>query len=267
MRNSKKMSNPNMEADERAQWTAILDAAAQRPPDEMNEEWEWLIEQLGLSEDYFLAVLEAIRQQRWRTATNPKFYVRKVAKREALKMGLMPGHDASLIFMPAVTGDQGSSTAPLEWIAHEQGTREAIRGTDGVWRPGGGQDVDYDDPRADYPTFRSFLVSKVPGYLKKTSNPDEEYKVLIDRINARTEEHYIHLKPLMRPNWEKWAEEAGFDQWDRKVLQYKSEGTSRDRALAQQPDETARKALQAAWRKFDRTGVQRLQKALKNKSS
>jgi hypothetical protein len=30
----------------------------------INKEWEWLLEQLGLPEDYFLAVAEAIRQGR-----------------------------------------------------------------------------------------------------------------------------------------------------------------------------------------------------------
>jgi hypothetical protein len=40
---------------------------------------------------------------------------------------------------------------------------------------------------------------------------------------------------------------------------------SRERALAMQADEESRKALQAAWRRFDRNGMERLREAAKIK--
>lgn len=55
------MPNSRMTGTERDQWMTILDAAAQRPGDEINEEWEWLLDQLGLQSGFFLAVAEAIR--------------------------------------------------------------------------------------------------------------------------------------------------------------------------------------------------------------
>jgi hypothetical protein len=50
------------------------------------------------------------------------------------------------------------------------------------------------------------------------------------------------------------------------VFEYRANGVSRDRAISQQLDEQSRKALQAAWRKFDRTGMSRLRDAAKEKS-
>jgi hypothetical protein len=38
-------------------------------------------------------------------------------------------------------------------------------------------------------------------------------------------------------------------------------GTAREYALAAQPDEESRKALQAAWKRFDRNGMERLRAA------
>ena len=40
---------------------------------------------------------------------------------------------------------------------------------------------------------------------------------------------------------------------------------SRERAMAGQPDEESRKALQAAWRRFERNGMERLREAAKIK--
>jgi hypothetical protein len=45
------------------------------------------------------------------------------------------------------------------------------------------------------------------------------------------------------------------------VLDCKLNEVSRDQALSRQLNETDRKALQAAWRRFDRTGMSRLRAA------
>jgi hypothetical protein len=101
------MPNSRMTDAERNQRMAILDAAAQRPGDEFNEEWEWLVDQLGLPEECFLAVRETIRQGRSRTAKNPRVYVKTVANREATKMELLseqgdilegPGHEKTILY-------------------------------------------------------------------------------------------------------------------------------------------------------------------------
>src|SRR5215813_6263873 len=72
-----------------AEWMAVLEAASQCQPDRSSSEWEWLMKRLGLGPEYFLAVYEAVRQGRWRTARNPRAYIKTVARRQGLKMGLL----------------------------------------------------------------------------------------------------------------------------------------------------------------------------------
>ena len=69
------------------------------------------------------------------------------------------------------------------------------------------------------------------------------------------------------PNWKAWGHRAGFDEWEQLALECRVSRKSREKALAEQPDETSRKALQAAWKRFDRNGTERLQNALKINSS
>jgi len=49
------------------------------------------------------------------------------------------------------------------------------------------------------------------------------------------------------------------------VLGYRLTGISRERTLALQTDEESRKALRAAWRRFERNGMERLREAAKIK--
>ena len=155
----------------RSQWMAILDAAAQRPGDEINEEWEWLLDQLGLSEEYFPAVLETIHQGRWRTAGNPRAYVKTVARREAGKMGLLaePTNILKLIDAPT-NGQTFSMEGELDHLTLVSDTSEVIRGEDGVWRRGEGWGEDYfseDNPRAGV-SYAEFLRLKMPKQLRES---------------------------------------------------------------------------------------------------
>jgi hypothetical protein len=103
----------------------------------------------------------------------------------------------------------------------------------------------------------------VPKDLKETTEPSSSYNEIIEEFNNSTDEFHLHPRPFVRVNWDKWAELAGFDEWDRLALTYRIAEVSRDRALAEQPNEASRKALQAAWRQFDRNGLERLQEASK----
>jgi uncharacterized protein YprB with RNaseH-like and TPR domain len=62
-------------------------------------------------------------------------------------------------------------------------------------------------------------------------------------------------------DWDHWTVAAGFNRWERLVLDCKLNEVSRDLALSRQLNGTDRKALQAAWRRFDRTGMNRLRAA------
>ena len=246
-----------------AEWMAILETISNSQPDACNAEWEWVMERLGLGAEYFLAILEAVRQGRWRTAENPKGYLKTVAKREASKMGLLfePGDD-ELVFMD---GDEElSSEEKLDFALHTRESVAPIKDKDGIWRSGPGWDREFDDPRGDHEAYEDFLVSYLPRDLRQLIAPPDELRVLIEHINASTDEFHLHLRNATVPDWARWSEAAELDEWERRVLKYKLARVSRERALKEQADEVSRKALQAAWKRFDRNGIERLRTAAKN---
>jgi hypothetical protein len=239
-----------MSGSSKAEWLAVLETAAQPGSKQSDGEWQWLMQQLDLGPEYFLAIREAVRQGRWRTAKNPKAYIKTVAKHEATRMGLLPKSTDELVFPAAieVDGEEVSQEERLDHMLYRHDSAEAVKGADGVWRSGPGWERDYDDERADYEDYRSFLAAKVPGAFKNLVSLSDE------------------SPPIPKLNWQRWAEAAGLDKWERQVLQCKLMGVSREGALIAQPDEGSRKALQAAWKRFDRNGMQRLLAAAKKSS-
>jgi len=75
----------------------------------------------------------------------------------------------------------------------------------------------------------------------------------------------LEARPSVRPDWNKWAAAAGFDEWEMKVLRCRLAGVSREGAMGLMPDEESRKALQAAWKRFDRNGMDWLREVAKIK--
>ena len=73
----------------KAEWLGALETAAQLNVEQSSAVWVWLMQELRLGQQYFLAIREAVQQGRWRTAKNPKTYIKTVARREAMKMGLV----------------------------------------------------------------------------------------------------------------------------------------------------------------------------------
>jgi len=73
----------------KAEWLGVLETAAKLSVEQSSAVWVWIMQELRLGPQYFLAIREAVQQGRWRTAKNPKTYIKTVAKREALKMGLV----------------------------------------------------------------------------------------------------------------------------------------------------------------------------------
>jgi hypothetical protein len=252
---------------ERAQWLTVLEIASQSLPDEINEHWEWLIDQLGLSCDLFPAVLIAIQQGRWRTAQNPRAYIRVVARREAKKLEPIPSDNGVVTLH-----DEPKNGKPFSFdVASDQllleGSSTASKGAGGIWRRGSGRTDDHiiedeENPRAGV-TYREFLFSHVPQNLKHVEQPPAEYQAFIEELNNASTEHHYEAKPSTHLDWAGWAAAAGFDEWEYLVLTCKLDQVSRERALSEQSSEKDRKALQAAWRRFDRTGMDRLREAAK----
>ncbi|HEY2497519.1 MAG TPA: hypothetical protein VGK24_10645 [Candidatus Angelobacter sp.] len=251
----------------KAEWLGALETAAKLGREQPSAIWLWIMQELGLGPQYFLAIREAVQQGRWRTAKNPRAYLKTVAKREALKMGLLTerSDDFVLIGRTRIDDEEISSEENLDYLGHQYDSSEAIQGADGVWRTGKGGERDYDDPRQGYDSYRDWLVSHVPGELAVVQQPSKEWKAVVSKINESTDEFHLHARPSIKPNWNKWAQEAGMDEWEKRVLGYRLSGTSRERAIGEQPDEESRKALQAAWKRFERNGMERLREAAKIK--
>jgi hypothetical protein len=249
---------------DRETWLAILEAASQKPGDEINDEWRWLLQQLRMPADDYPALCEALRQGRWRNAKNPKAYVKRVARLEALHEKAARVANDPLVLMTATSEAEGISVEhSLDHMSYLRDTSDAVKGTDGIWRPGGSAERYYnerydEDDDGDPISLRGRLLAKVPEGLKTLVEPSAEYKESVEEFNASTDDWHLHAKPSVHVDLEKWAELAGFDEWEMRVLRYRLGEVSRDEALAEQPNDASRKAIQAAWRRYDRTGKQRM---------
>jgi hypothetical protein len=245
----------------RIQWLTIFETASQTLPSEMNDHWGWLMDQLGLPYDCFPAVLLALEQGRWRKAKNPKAYVKTVARRETKNLEPVPADVGIVSLVKQPADGRAFSFDDASDRLMQGSSSETSKRKDGVWRRGSGaSDEHHDDNPREGVSFRDFLLSYVPENLKLTEPPSAEYKALIDDLN-RESPHYYQARSSTCLDWDHWTAVAGFNPWERLVLDCKLNEVSRDQALSRQLNETDRKALQAAWRRFDRTGMSRLRAA------
>jgi hypothetical protein len=242
-------------------WLSVLEAASQQSPDQMNEEWAWLMRELGLPAGYFLAVLATLEQGRWRHAKNPKSYVKTVARREAVKLGLLDRPSGEVLEYPNYQNVRHEDV--IEDLIFAGDSSYPLQGSDGVWRGGSSRRSRRDAWEYEHDTLTESLMSVMPPELTVTTEPNEELRSRVEVLNNSTQEFHIHLKSKVLPDWTEWAERAGLDEWEQTVIRYRRAGVSRERAIADQVDERSKKALQAAWRKFDRTGMKRLREVVK----
>jgi hypothetical protein len=249
----------------RAEWLGVLETAAKVSVEKSSAVWVWIMQELHLGPQYFLAVREAVHQGRWRTARNPKAYIKTIAKREAHKMGLVNEDSGNLVLVGSSgsEGEETSSEEALEYLGHHYDSRDAAKGEDAIWRPGAAGERDSGDPVEEHESYRAWLASGMPQELVIVTPPSEEWKATIREMNASFEGLDLEARPSVRPDWNKWAATAGLDEWEKRVLGYRLTGVGRRQALAMQTDEESRKALQAAWKRFDRNGMERLRAAAK----
>src|SRR6476659_7712392 len=120
----------------KAEWLGVLETAAKLSVEQSSAVWVWIMQELRLGPQYFLAIREAVQQGRWRTAKNPKTYIKTVAKREALKMGLVNESSGNLVPVGSSRSDGGkiSGEEALEYLGHHYDSRDAAKGEDGIWR-------------------------------------------------------------------------------------------------------------------------------------
>lgn len=250
----------------KAEWLGALETAAKLSVEQSSAVWVWLMQDLGLGPQYFLAVREAVQQGRWRTAKNPRTYIKTVAKREAVRMGLVNENSGGNLVSVGGSGSEGeevSSEEALEYLGHHYDSRDDAKGEDGIWRAGAAGERDSSDPSEEHDSCREWLAAGMPRELAIVTPPTEEWSAIVREMNHSFEGLDLEARPSVRPDWNKWAAAAGLDEWEMKVLGYWLIGIGRRRALAIQTDEESRKALQAAWKRFDRNGMERLRVAAK----
>src|SRR6266853_3581725 len=114
----------------KAEWLGALETAAQVDVEHSSAVWVWIMHELRLGPQYFLAIGEAVQQGRWRTAKNPKAYLKTVAKREALKMGLVNEGSGNLVPIGSTRseGEETSGEEALEYLGHQYDSRDAAKG-------------------------------------------------------------------------------------------------------------------------------------------
>jgi len=251
----------------KAEWLGALETAAKLGVEESSAIWMWMMQELRLGPQYFLAVREAVQQGRWRTAKNPRTYIKIVAKREAAKMELVNENSDTLVSVGSSrsAGEEVSSEEALEYLGHHYDRRDAAKGEDAIWRAGAAGKRDTSDPSEEHESDREWLAAGMPRELAIVTPPTEEWKTVVREMNDSFEGLDLEARPSIRPDWNKWAAAAGLDEWEMKVLRCRLAGVSREGAMAMQTDEESRKALQAAWKRFDRNGMERLREAAKIK--
>lgn len=251
----------------KAEWLGALETAAKLGVEQSSAVWVWMMQELRLGPQYFVAIREAVQQGRWRTAKNPKAYIKTVAKREALKMGLVAEDNGNLVPIGKTRsdGEEISGEEALEYLGHQYDSHDTAKGEDGIWRAGAAGAPDPGDPVEEHESYREWLASGMPRELAIVTPPTEEWKATVRKMNDSFEGLDLEARPSVRPNWNKWAAAAGLDEWETKVLRCRLAGVSREQAMGLLPDEESRKALQAAWKRFDRNGMDWLREAAKIK--
>ena len=213
----------------KAEWLGVLETAAKLSVEQSSAVWVWIMQELRLGPQYFLAIREAVQQGRWRTAKNPKTYIKTVAKREALKMGLV-SEDSGNVVPVGSSGSDGekiSGEETLEYLGHQYETREAAKGDDWIWRAGAAGARDPGDPLAEHDSYREWLASGMPRELAIVTPPSEEWKATVSEMNNSFEGLDLEARPSVRPDWNKWAAAAGLDKWEMRVLRCRLAGVSR----------------------------------------
>src|SRR6266446_5266285 len=124
-----------MSENERSQLIVIFDQATAAIRGGHDAQWAWLMAQiLQLPMQLLPAVQCALLQDRWQNAKNPKSYIKTVAKREALKMGLVdnPSDQDMSLRIPIDLRDKDgrplSHDAYVDYLSYDGPVKEG-----GVW--------------------------------------------------------------------------------------------------------------------------------------
>ena len=218
----------------KAEWLGVLETAAKVSVEQSSAIWVWMMQELRLGPQYFLAIREAVQQGRWRTAKNPKTYIKTVAKREALKMGLVKEDSGNLVTVGSSGVTARKYRARKRWNTLGTTTRAAML-PKAKTQSGGPERQESGtpgDPLEEHDSYREWLASGMPRELAIVTPPSEEWKATVREMNDSFEGLDLEARPSVRPDWNKWAAAAGLDEWEMKVLRCRLAGVSREQAMA-----------------------------------
>lgn len=248
--------------------SAIFELAAATPIEGHDSEWVWLTKDiLKLSLIHIPAVQETLKQGRWRNAKNQKAYIKTVAKREAAGMKLLDDPTENLhLKIPNLVDEDGKRLghdAYIDYLSYDGPVKEG-----GVWHEGSGSDYDPDEytENGERLSPGERLINRIPAEFKAVEEIPADLRQEIEKLNAASDDTvYFPTDPIEVPDWEKIALTASLDEGEQFVLSCKITGVSRERALDGQTP-VRRKWIQAAWRRFDRTGVEKLRVVMLTKA-
>jgi hypothetical protein len=224
-------------------WRELCEQVAQQ--NDPTEELASLTELLKLPLNCCLAVHQVLKEGNWAKADSPRTYIKKAAMTQARKIHLLDDAleygDGPLVFMD---GDK------LDRRGDREGGIEAALESD--YRKHG-------KPRPGRMTGRHCVPEQF--------EPDHVAEEIAERLAIWSDDCWIKPKgAAWRRDWKKLGEKVGLDPWEIRVLEFRSRGIGRDSAMGLQPDEVSRKAIQAAWKRVDRSRMDKLRDYLKKNS-
>jgi len=239
----------------------MLEWALAHPMKEHTDEWLWLTTKLlGLTPTHILAVEIVLKELRWRKARDPRAYVKTCAVRVLRRLGL-DDEPQERLRNPNIDEEGHALTLEkdIDYAAYEGPVKQA-----GVWKHRNPDPIDPNDFDEEnvWLTPRERLLRLLPRDVKTTVALSPETLAIIEAWNAHHPEHTLSTEPRTIVNWCLIAADAGLDPDERFVLFCKILGISRDKAIACEKTAQEQRRVAAAWRRFHRTGMDRLRKAI-----
>jgi hypothetical protein len=160
----------------------------------------------------------------------------------------------------AVDGEELTHEELLDHLEFRQ-NGQPMKEKDGAWRVAAGPEVDREGIFGR-PRQRAGRKSRPPtqDQMQRLVRFAEKIKK-IRAAQGKDDSDEPYREPERQPDWPTLAEAANLSDWEKKAIWYRMSGMERTEAMQVQPNEESRKALQAAWRKLDRTGMKRLEEA------
>jgi hypothetical protein len=206
--------------------------------DPTSPQFEILIEIFDLPIAYKGILIRVLEEGGWRASDEPVAYVwretmRTVSQRDTVRV--VAKRDDEGRHWREKTTRRTPSNENIAWMNYRAETSEAckVRKKNGrsVWRQGGGREQQRE-------TGELNLVSIVPEELRKSMGSRQV------------------------PDWTKIAERAELDQWEKEALNCMARGWTRYRSLNTFDDAADKRALEAAWRRLERSNFAKVRRGI-----